>query len=152
MSCAAAGTIPVSVAADSMRPSTPRTTLDAASAGSPPPTARARDAERAANAAVARASRHPLRHCRDARSRHGREALIRPQLATDLRARTAIHLDHVSSEVVLAAQQRGAHAVGIHRHAGGLEAGDALVIEAARDDDLHVRKAGGVELLAHGAN
>ena len=60
----------------------------------------------------------------------------------------AVDHHHVGREVVRAADQRGADAVGVDRHVLGLELADAVGGEAAGDDDLHVAVAGGVEPFA----
>src|SRR3954463_9588777 len=79
---------------------------------------------------------------------HWFEALVGPDLAAGLRARPAVHLDDVGREVVVAAQQRRAHAVGVDRDAAGLEVADLVDREAARGDDAHALVTGGVERLA----
>ena len=66
------------------------------------------------------------------------EARVRAVLAPDLRARPAVDHHDVGGEVVGAADQRRADAVGVDGHAGRLERADALGGEAAGDDDLHV--------------
>src|SRR4051794_34464150 len=73
------------------------------------------------------------------------QAGVGPDLGADLRARLPIDLDDVGGEVVLAAQQRRAHAVRVDRHALGLEAPDLVSREAAGDDDVDVAVAGVVE-------
>src|SRR5437764_15321113 len=78
----------------------------------------------------------------------GLEALVRPDPAPGLRARAPVDLDHVGGEVVVAAQQRRAHAVGVDRHAALLEGGDLVDGEAARDDDAHALVARRVERVA----
>src|SRR3954468_18276928 len=79
---------------------------------------------------------------------HWFEALVGPYLAAGLRARPAVHLDDVGREVVVAAQQRRAHAVGVDWHAALLEGRDLVDGEATGDDDAHALVAGGVERLA----
>src|SRR3954453_4367618 len=79
----------------------------------------------------------------------GFQARVRPDPAADLGARAAVDLDDVGGEVVLPTQQRGAHAVGVDRHAARLEVADLVRGEAARHDDVHALVTGGVERLAH---
>ena len=76
------------------------------------------------------------------------QARVRAVLAPDLPARAAVDHHDVGREVVRAADQRGADAVGVDRHAVGLERADALGGEAAGDDDLDVAVAVRVELGA----
>ena len=70
---------------------------------------------------------------------------VRPTFAHGLPS----SMHDVGREVVVAAQQRRADAVGVDRHAEALEVADLLGREAARADDLHALVAGGVERLAH---
>src|SRR3954464_3713737 len=72
-------------------------------------------------------------------------------LPARLGQRAAVDAHHVGGEVVLPAQQRGTHAVGVDRGGLGLEARDLLVVEAARDDDPHPLVARGVQRIAHAA-
>src|SRR6185295_8395464 len=55
----------------------------------------------------------------------------------------------VGGEVVLAADQGRADAVGVHGHAARLEGADLLGVEAARGDDLDALEPVLVESLAH---
>ena len=66
----------------------------------------------------------------------------------DLGARPAVEQHDVGGEVVLAADQRGADAVGVDGDVGGLELADPRGGEAAADDDLDVGEAGAVERAA----
>src|ERR1700742_3985406 len=76
------------------------------------------------------------------------EPRVRAQLAADLPRRAARQLDHVGGEVEVAADQRGADAVGVDRGADLDEAFDLLRVEAAGDDDLHPLVGGRVEAVA----
>ena len=78
------------------------------------------------------------RALRAAGQRTRAEARVRAVLAPDLRARPAVDHHDVGGEVVGAADQRRADAVGVDGHARRLEGADALGVEAARDDDPHV--------------
>ena len=69
--------------------------------------------------------------------------------ASHLGARPALELHHVGGEVGGAAQQAAAHTVGVDRHAGRLEARDALRIEAPAHHDAHLLETLGVEGPAH---
>ena len=78
------------------------------------------------------------------RSRRGFGRCSRPTLATgrpSTRTTSAV-------KSLCAAQQRGAHAVGVDRRAGRLEALDLRGVEAARDDDPDGAVAGLVERRA----
>ena len=88
------------------------------------------------------------RPCGSWRYVHPLEARVRQQLAAPLAGRPAVGHHHVGREVVLAADQGGAHAVRVHRHAGVLEGADLRRVEAAGDDDAHVAEAGAVERVA----
>src|SRR5207253_7983057 len=66
---------------------------------------------------------------------------VRPIVPAHLRRRTAVGHDGVSREVVLAANQRGAHAVRVDGHLVPLELLDLVDREPARGDDLHVLEA-----------
>ena len=57
--------------------------------------------------------------------------------------------DDVGGEVVVAADERRADAVGVDRDVLRLELADALDVEAAEDDDLHALEAVLVESVAH---
>ena len=65
-----------------------------------------------------------------------------------LRTGSAVDEHDVGGEVVVAPDQRRADAVGVDRHARGLELADPLGVEAAAGDDPHVGEAGGVERRA----
>jgi len=67
----------------------------------------------------------------------------------ELAGRLPVRHDDVGGEVVGAADERGADAVGVHRDAPLLEVTDLLHGEAAGDDDPHVTEACGVERVAH---
>src|ERR671937_1933780 len=74
---------------------------------------------------------------------------VRAEPAPRLRGGAAVREDDVCGEVVRAANQRRAHAVGVDRHAALLELTDLLGGEPAGDDDLHPLEAVTVERLAH---
>src|SRR5919204_4663447 len=80
---------------------------------------------------------------------HNLQSGVRPLTAAHLGAFSPVDDHDVSGEIVLSSEQGGPHAVGVHRHALRLERADALGIEPARDDDLHLPVAGGVKGLAH---
>ena len=69
--------------------------------------------------------------------------------AADLRRREAVREDDVGGEVVVAADERRADAVGVDRDVLRLELADPVDVEAARDDDLHALEAVLVERVAH---
>ncbi len=77
-----------------------------------------------------------------------REPLIRPSFSSNLRHCPTVDLHDVGREVVCTTEQRRANAVGVDRQSLTLEARDALSVEAARDDDLHLLEAGAVRPLA----
>src|SRR5215216_4945641 len=64
-----------------------------------------------------------------------------PVDAAHLGAGAALAQDHVGGVVGAPLEQRGADGVGVDRDLGGLEGGDPLGREAARDDHPHVREA-----------
>src|SRR6185295_9723988 len=86
--------------------------------------------------------------CASFRLSNGFQARVGAILAPDLRARPAVVHHHVGGEVVGAADQRGADAVGVDGHAVLLELADALGVEAAGDDDADLAEACLVELGA----
>src|SRR5205085_12328881 len=77
------------------------------------------------------------------------ETRIWPVAAADLRARPAVDHHDVGREVVLAAQERRADAVGVDRYPQPLELADLVRREATRGDDPHALVARGVERVAH---
>src|SRR6266508_4328408 len=88
----------------------------------------------------------------------GREAIelkhqlhprVGPVPAADLRGRKAVRQDDVRGEVVLAANQRRADAVGVDGDTPGLELADALGVEPSGNDDLDPLEARFVEPVAH---
>src|SRR6266545_8038310 len=73
------------------------------------------------------------------------QPLRRAVVPADLGARAALAQDHVGGVVAGALEQGGADRVGVDRHAGALEGGDALGVEAAGADHPDVVEALGVE-------
>ena len=108
------------------------------------PRARRRAAARGARARALRAAGQPVALAATARG----EARVRAVLAPDLRARPPVDQHDVGGEVVGAADQRRADAVGVDGDVRRLEGADALRVEAAGDDDLDVVEAVAVELVA----
>src|SRR5581483_4440934 len=81
--------------------------------------------------------------------RDGLETRVLAESPPELAGRAPVRQDHVGREIVRPADQRGAHAVRIHRHAALLERADLLGGEAAGGDDPHSRAAGVVERAAN---
>src|SRR5205807_7435574 len=77
------------------------------------------------------------------------ESRVRPETAAGLGRRAAVREDDVGGEVVRAADQRRADAVGINGNAPLLELADLLRGEAAGDDDLDPLEAVSIERVAH---
>src|SRR6185369_7183473 len=77
------------------------------------------------------------------------EPRVRAVAAADLRGGLAVGQDDVAGEVVRAADQRRADAVGVNRDALLLERADLVDVEAAGDDDPDLPEALAVERLAH---
>src|SRR3954467_13393775 len=76
------------------------------------------------------------------------EARVRPRPAADLRRGLTVRDHDVGREVVRPADQRRADAVGVDGDVTGLEFGDLLRGEAARDHDPHLVEALAIERLA----
>src|SRR5262249_58512495 len=78
-----------------------------------------------------------------------REAFVRTEPAADLCSRPTVREHDVAREVVLAADQRRADAVGVHRHARLLKRADPVDREAAGGDDPDPLEAVAVERLSY---
>src|SRR5439155_5044747 len=79
---------------------------------------------------------------------HRLEPRVGAVRAPALAARASLHQHDVRREVVLAAHERGAHAVDVDRRGGMLERADLVGVEAARGDDLDPLVTGIVERSA----
>src|SRR5919197_1073117 len=81
--------------------------------------------------------------------KHELQARVRPEGAADLRRGEPVRENDVGCEVVFAADERGADAVGIDGNAAPLERTDLLGVEAPRDHDLDPLEAVFVQSLAN---